>query len=600
MKSINLLPPVIYNRLAAGEVVENPASIVKELVENSLDAGAKKITIQIANGGIDEIIVIDDGEGVDANNITKVLLPHATSKIKEVADIDHITSLGFRGEAMASIAAVAKMEFTSRPANQTYAVMVNERNEQKQIAANCGTTVQVTDLFYNTPARKKFLRSSNTEKNNVTKVIHDFIFAHPDLVWRYAVDGKMIIDYQAAGLTTAVTQIFAIDAAALLPVESQGNGLRLQGLISDTHHTRPTRDRQVVIINGRVVNGGIIAAAVNETMANYLMVKEYPSFVLSLTVATEQIDVNVHPQKREVRFENKGQIIQFVRSAITKTMDQYFLNQLKTLPSVTTPTEQPTVPPAATQSNITGHSFNPEQITTQNILVQSLDVLNQSQNSDLVESAPNILNQIYLNSAAASVEQVNALPQTVYQVLGQVFETYLLVQTPDALLIIDQHAMAERVNYDNFRRQIDAGTVQSQIMLVPAMIKVTPTEMIKFEKMRPTLSSFGFDCDQFGEDTIRVTAIPAIMSSTTVNEFLSVFLNDKEITDTTLSEALCHKVATMACKASIRAGDVLTNAQIEAFVNQYLQTKNLPLCPHGRPIMLVYSRSNLESLFARK
>lgn len=597
MKNINLLPPVIYNRLAAGEVVENPASIVKELVENSLDAGSKKITIQITNGGIDEIVVIDDGEGVDADNIAKVLLPHATSKIKEVADIDHITSLGFRGEAMASIAAVAKIEFTSRPANQTYAVTVNERNEQKQVASNCGTIVQVTDLFYNTPARKKFLRSPNTEKNNVTKVIHDFIFAHPDLVWRYVVDGKIILDYQAAGLTAALTQIFAIDAAALLPVESQGNGLSLQGLISDTHHSRPNRDRQVVIINGRVVNGGIVAAAVNETMANYLMVKEYPAFVLNLTVATEQIDVNVHPQKREVRFENKGQIMQFIQTAITKTMDQYFLNQLKTLPTVTPAAAQPT-PTSAKQATATGYSFNPEQTTAENILVQSLDVLNQGTN--MVESAPNILNQIYLNPAAEPAKQVNALPKTNYRVLGQVFETYLLVQTPEALLIIDQHAMAERVNYDKFRHQIDAGEVRSQIMLVPAMIRVTPTEMIKFEKMRPTLLSFGFDCDQFGENTIRVTAIPAIMSSTTINEFLAVFLNDKEITNTTLSETLRHKVATMACKASIRAGDVLTNTQIEAFVSQYFQTKNLPLCPHGRPIMLVYSRANLESLFARK
>ena len=207
MKIINVLPPVIYNRLAAGEVVENPASIVKELLENSLDAQAKHLTVQISNGGIDEIVIIDDGEGVAESELPKVFLPHATSKIKTVEDIDQISSLGFRGEALASIASVAKVTFTSKPASQDYAVQINQDNEQQYTGGNNGTIVRVANLFYNTPARKKFLRSSNIEKNHVTQVIHEIIFAHPELNLRYYVDKELVLDYRGNGLADAINQM---------------------------------------------------------------------------------------------------------------------------------------------------------------------------------------------------------------------------------------------------------------------------------------------------------------------------------------------------------------------------------------------------------
>ena len=609
MKTINVLPPVIYNRLAAGEVVENPASIVKELLENSLDANAHKITVQIVNGGIDEIVVIDDGEGVDESNLHKVFMPHATSKIKDLADIEHITSMGFRGEAMASIASVAKVEFISKPQSQDYAAAINERNEIKRVGANNGTTVRVSDLFYNTPARKKFLRTANTEKNNVTKVIHNFIFANPNLAVRLVVDNKMVLDYHGEGLLTAMTQIFNVEANAILAVDySDKTGMKLTGYLSNPHLTKINRERQIMVINGRVISGGLPAAIINETMTNYLPPKTYPLFVLHLTLSPEQVDVNVHPQKKEVRFENKNAIALFVKQAITQTMDNFFLQQIDALATPTMPTEPAPITTAdtkvATPGNatvtpkpLTGFSFNPEH-TASTVLVQTLDVLKDE--SAVVESAPNILNQITLNTAATDAEQLSALPQRNYTVLGQIFDNYLLVRTPDALLIVDQHAMAERINYDQFRHQIDLGEVKSQILLVPMLVKLTPNELSKFEQIKPLLTTFGFECDQFGENAIRIIAIPAIMEQKTVNEFMNFILNDKEIIDTTLSETIKHKVATNACKASIRAGDVLSTRQIEYFLDHYFATKNVPLCPHGRPIMMIYTKSKMESLFARK
>ena len=610
MKVINILPPVIYNRLAAGEVVENPASIVKELLENSLDAHAKQISVQITNGGLDEIVVTDDGDGVAESELPKVFLPHATSKITNAEDIDHITSLGFRGEALASISAVAKVSFTSRPENQEYAVTINQDNETSYAGGNRGTTVRVANLFYNTPARKKFLRSINTEKNHVTQVVHEIVFAHPDLQLRYYVDHSLVLDYRGEGLSNLIHQIYSLDSNHLVAVNGQMDGISVNGYISDLSSSKVNKARQIVIINGRVVNGGIIATIINETMANYLPMREYPIFVLHFTILPERVDVNVHPQKREVRFDNRDQIIQFVRQTLTKTMEDYFLKQISSLTQSNTVSTEPMVTKTSViptpinheeQVNkplpVIGHSFNPSQSETKEVVIQSLNVL--ADRNDLVESAPNILNHLNF-SETITATQTSVLSRNHFKILGQIFETYLLVSTVDSLLIIDQHAMAERINYDKFSAEINNNSIQSQILLTPLIINVTPKELSRFIEIRSSLNDLGFDCDEFGSDMIRISAVPALMVNASLKDFMSILLNDKAVANDNLRDLIKHSVATAACKASIKAGDVLSSEQITMFLDQYFQTKNVPLCPHGRPIMMVYSRSKLESLFARK
>lgn len=630
MKIINILPPVIYNRLAAGEVVENPASIVKELLENSLDAHAKQITVQIVNGGIDEIVVTDDGEGVAESELSKVFMPHATSKIASAEDIDNITSLGFRGEALASIASVAKVTFTSKPENQDYAVSINQDNEQEYTGGNRGTTVRVSNLFYNTPARKKFLRNPNIEKNHVTQIIHEVVFAHPDLQLRYYVDNRLVLDYRAQGVATIMHNVFGIAQEQLIAVKNQIDGIAVDGYISNVSMSRINKDRQVVIVNGRVVAGGIITAVVNEAMSHYLPMREYPIFVLHFSVATDRVDVNVHPQKREVRFEDRDVITRFVRQSIVNVMEAYYLKQVSSLiknnsenseptlpktsasivdsktqlsPVFNHPTPSPSQVPYASQNNLqqsvsqVGHSFNPAQTETTTVMIKSLDML--ADKNDMVESAPNILNHLEFNQPLSGT-QINALSSDSFTILGQVFETYLLLRTTDALVIIDQHAMAERINYDKFSQEIDNHAVQSQMLLSPLIITVTPKEMARFLELKPLLADFGFDCDEFGENTIRVLAVPAIMVNVSLKDFIVVLLNEKPAVNENLSKVIQHRVATTACKASIRAGEVLSKEQIELLLKNYFTTKNVPLCPHGRPIMLVYSQSKLETMFARK
>lgn len=631
MKIINILPPVIYNRLAAGEVVENPASIVKELLENSLDANAKQITVQINNGGIDEIVVIDDGDGVAESELPKVFMPHATSKIASAEDIDHIASLGFRGEALASISAVAKVTFTSKPEGQDYAVSINQDNEQEYTGGNRGTTVRVSNLFYNTPARKKFLRSANVEKNHVTQIVHEVVLAHPDLRLRYYVDNRLILDYRGQGVANVMHNIFGIALEQLVAVKNQTDGIAVDGYVSNISMSRINKDRQVVIVNGRVVTGGIIAAVVNEAMSHYLPMREYPIFVLHFTIATDRVDVNVHPQKREVRFDDRDAITHFVRQSIVNVMEAYFLKQVSALIKKTEDNSNQPVPatvqpvsdmnqlsatsnqpssqvnqmPYTTQTGLQpnhtpinlGHSFNPAQTEAATVIIKSLDALADKPNE--VESAPNILNHLEFNQPLTGT-QTNALSTNSFTILGQVFETYLLIRTVDSLVIIDQHAMAERINYDKFSREIDEHNVQSQMLLTPLIITLTPKEMARFLELKPLLADFGFDCDEFGENTIRVTAVPAIMINASLKDFIVVLLNEKPAVNENLSKLIQHRVATTACKASIRAGEILSHEQIELLLKNYFATKNVPLCPHGRPIMLIYSQSKLESLFARK
>ena len=611
MKVINVLPPVIYNRLAAGEVVENPASIVKELLENALDANAQHITVQITNGGIDEIVVIDDGEGVAESELPKVFMPHATSKIKNASDIDAISSLGFRGEALASIASVAKVTFTSKPADQAYAVQINQDNEQQYSGGNNGTTVRVANLFYNTPARKKFLRSANVEKNHVTQLMHEIIFANPQRHFRYYVDQQLVLDYRGTGLATAMEQIYSINPGQLIAVKDDVDGLTVDGYISNLNLSKVNKDRQVVIINGRIVNGGLIASVVNETMGNYLPIKEYPVFVLHFNIALDRVDVNVHPQKREVRFDNRDQIIAFVRQAVTKTMEAYFLSQISQLTKSTPNSVEQSVPTqlntnteisagvvkTESVSKQVGYSFNPDKIESSTVLLQSLEVLND--NTDVVKSAPNILNNIDFIEPLSGT-QTTALSENSYVILGQVFDTYLLVNTPESLLIIDQHAMAERMNYDRFRAEIDQAEVQAQMLLTPLIVSVTPKELVRFTELKPLLNGFGFDCDEFSDDSIKISAVPAMMANASLKDFIKVLLNDKAVVNDNLSEIVKHKVATAACKASIKAGDVLSHVQIDAFLKNYFTIKNVPLCPHGRPILLAFNKNKLETLFARK
>jgi DNA mismatch repair protein MutL len=608
--SINILPPAVYNLLSAGEVVENPASVVKELAENAIDAGATKIDIEIVNGGVDEIVVTDNGVGCPEADLPKVFLPHATSKIATAKDIDGILSLGFRGEAMASVAAVSSVEFTSKTRNQSYAVCIGNDGVPKIASGNDGSRVRVSNLFYNTPARRKFLKSTSVEKNAVTAAVHNIIFSHPDLAVKYTADGETVIDFRGTGLLDAIMQIYGV-GEEMLPLNYSNDKISVGGFISSIKLSKKNKSRQVVIINGRVTNGGIVADTVNEVMSNFLMVGEYPIFVLCIEIDTAHVDVNVHPQKKEVRFDDKDFIVNSIEMAVTKSMDEYFISW-SPLPRDSRGGEDPTTDtaPKATPNmasgiigaapkptpRFIGRSFDPNNKVSAEVFLQSLKFFDNGGGAK-VASAPGIFGEIEIER---EIEQTEVARPAEWKILGQIFETYLLVSTETDLLIIDQHAMAERINYDAFKRQIDTNNVASQILLEPIVIKLSPREAIAFEKIRPHLTALGFECAEFGTDAIRVISMPIQMSAYGFDEFLRVLLADRDIIRDKLSDILKDRIAMAACKASIKGGDALSPEQIQSFLTHYRQTNIVPLCPHGRPIMIVYSKSKIEGLFGRK
>ena len=637
---INILPPKVYNLLSAGEVVENPASAVKELTENAIDADAAKITVEITNGGIDEIVVTDNGSGCPESELSKVFLPHATSKIANAQDIDGISSLGFRGEAMASISAVSRVEFTSKPVSQKYAVKVTNSGKAEITASGDGTTVKISNLFYNTPARRKFLKSGNTERNNVTAVIHNMIFSHPTLHIKYTADGEKIIDFRGRGLLNAIDEIYSVNTDEMLPVDFIGEHIKIGGYISNVKLSKKNKTRQVVIVNGRAVDGGIISAAANEVMSNYLMVGEYPIFVLTAEIDTAKIDVNVHPQKREIRFADRDAIVNSVKAAVIKALDTYFLRMTANAnmpPAAGAPTDACTADRAAnlniariTATSMTagtgtpaggqaagtpcpntpqtqkffGKSFDPDaaEHKPQEILLRAMSLLSPGTAGTMVEDKPGIWGEFRQEKfeLPPETEQTQMTDRNEFRILGQVFETYLLVSTAENLLIIDQHAMAERINFDKFKRMVDENNISSQPLLTPEIIKLTPREQNAAQKIKPHLISMGFDINEFGIDCIRISAIPSIFTAFGTDEFMRAVLSDRELQSDKLSEYLRDRIATMACKASIRAGDIMTDEQIASFIANYQKTNIIPLCPHGRPIMLVYSKSKTESLFGRK
>ena len=330
MKPINILPPQIFNMLAAGEVVENPASVVKECVENSIDAGATAITVAIKNGGINQITITDNGHGVEQSQVEKIFLPHATSKITNANDLESIQTLGFRGEAMSSIASVSQVTITTKVRNANMATRMElsagDVISKQNIAASNGTQVVIKNLFFNIPARKKFLKSANIEKNNVTSCVQKLILSNPNMSVKYVVDDEIIYNFVGGGLSNAIKTIFGVEVTQnMLPI----NTPELSGFVSVPSYTKRNRTWQTAMINGRVVSDGIIADAANDAFSNYMTSGNFPFFVLNLNINFASVDVNVHPRKAEVHFEDPTQIHQKVKSAITAAIDKHLFERAR-------------------------------------------------------------------------------------------------------------------------------------------------------------------------------------------------------------------------------------------------------------------------------
>jgi len=583
MTKINILPPKVFNLLAAGEVVENPASVVKECIENSLDAGATTVEVLVAGGGLDEIRIDDNGSGVHSTEIEKIFLPHATSKIENEQDLDAIKTLGFRGEAMSSIARVSKVTIVSRTKEEASATKLSidggEVTKKTSIAGNYGTSISIKNLFYNTPARKKFLSSAALEKNNVTGMIQKFILANPKISFRYTVDKEIYYDYKGGELINAIEFVYGkTTTESIIEVDMTSPDYRLTGYISKPDFTKRNRTYQTVQINGRTIQGGTVAIAAANAFEQYSMVGTHSFFVLNLGIDEGSLDVNIHPRKLQVKFDDNSAITEFVHRAITTALDSYLYMQNKKV-----------------------NTIIQNKIADINMLNTIKNFTTADDNS--LMSAPHTMKKFsekfYSDEPVNPTQAIFHDDVPTFKTLGNIFGCFILISSGEKLYVLDQHAAAERILYDQLRIQIDEGRVATQPLVGPIILHLNPTELNSVVKHLPTLEKIGILAEEFGNNAICIREVPVVIAThNALEDVLRGILGDTK--KLKLTQMLEEKLLHIACKNSLRGGRTLQNDQIKMFLDLFKDGGIPPLCPHGRPIVVSFDKSQFEKMFKRQ
>lgn len=654
-KVINVLDSSVYNHIAAGEVVERPASVIKELVENSIDAGATRIDIEIENGGINKIKVSDNGIGIDKQFVKTAFLPHATSKISKIDDLDNILTLGFRGEALASIAAVSKVLMVTKPENQDIASAIEIEGgavlKEYETGRTTGTTTTISDLFFNVPARKKFLKKDKSEEQEVTALVSRFILANPTIYFSYKADGKTIFSSPGTNLEDAIFSVYGKEAVTeTLKVDFSKGDYKVFGFVGRPSFSKPNRTYQTLVINGRYVINSTISVAISNAFGEMLMKRKYPFYVLHMTLPADQIDVNVHPNKLDVRFANNSLVyslffegvgralssMDYVASAedknIEKAIDQVqtasILDTLKTIDdSGTVSVEKQTfiIPEPlkpAEKIDRAGVNLNPFSRDIKSMTEEEkdefrdtvLDATLYSSSSDKVKDGFGLGSKLLERLAETKEEdkyyssnyaitkapiQTDLNLEKAIKKVGKIFNTYLIVEVDDDVFFIDQHAAHERVLYEKFKAQYDSKSIAVQPLLFPYVLSLNPLESNIIEENLETMQELGFDISEFGNNTYKVNAVPAIVSEMNFDTFFNEFLSDNKNTLKKSSDLIKDYLMQHSCKNAIKGGNDLTDSEINQLFNQMGKEKIALFCPHGRPIAIRISKSEVEKWFKR-
>jgi len=594
----------VYNKISAGEVVERPASVVKELVENAIDAGATKIEVRVRNGGLDEILVSDNGCGMAPDDLETAFLPHATSKIRTADDLTDITTLGFRGEALPSIAAVSMIEIASKSSDNENGHFLKLRGgtvEEKGIVArNAGTEILVKNLFFNTPARLKFLKTPSGEMSDVKSTVIKLILANPYVSLSLYDEKGKIYSSDGKGLKSAIDSVFSEDITEnLLPLNYEKSGVSVKGFASRSTFFKMNRTYQISIINGRVAENQQISAAITTVYQQYLMKRNYPVTVLDISLPTDKIDVNVHPTKAEVRFSEGDKVFSAVYHAIKDAVEQDITARHILFETVNDDAEQ-VLPMGEMIRKEESFPFNtpiPEEIPFRSPfkMISDDSEAEFSEESDIQRA----IKENYRKIKLAKQETVQTtIPETedIYRVIGQVFGTYLLVEYDEKFIIVDQHAAVERLRYDKLLEAYNNGPMPVQPLLFPRTIDVSPSEYPLVEKKLPMLKQIGVELIPFGDNAFKLITLPEILSEVDADKLMKLILSDTpEGEDSLIRERLAYA----ACRSSIKGNTYLTDDQICELMTVYFK-QGLPVqCPHGRPTYYVYTKRDLEKLFKR-
>lgn len=659
MAKINILDSSIYNLIAAGEVVERPASVVKELVENSIDAGATNINIEIKNGGISYIQVSDDGFGIDEDDIVSAFLPHATSKIKNAKDLESILTLGFRGEALASIAAVSKVKLVSRTASSDIGSSIEVEggkfDKVKKVSCNEGTTITVSDLFYCVPARAKFLKKSKTEEQEITNIITRTILAHPSINIVYIVDGKKIFSSLGKTEKEAMFSIYGKESVSeTLEVSAIKDTSKVFGYVGKPTYSKSNRSYQTLIINGRYVINLTVQTAVANAYGDFLMKRQYPFFVLYLTIPPEEVDVNVHPNKLDVKFLNSSKIYSLVFEAVSRGLSEMDyvkqveleddkniygfgrpnaaakidkagvnLNPYSDMNYSQTSNEQSEKLKESIIDSILHTSSKSEDKVCDNFGLGSklLEKLNSKVNSNESKNRSSVSEVFYENNfddndektadfinnnlnsnkkSSNSAYKQGDFAEDEIKIIGKLFNTYMLIEWGNNLYLIDQHAAHERLRYDKLKMEYETKKIILQPLLVPYVLSLNVEDDQIISDNLEAIKSVGFEIEDFGERTYKISTVPAIVSDIDFNKFFSMFLAEK-LNKTKLTEAELVKdsLMQMACKSAVKGGDDLSRSEIKTLLDEMYGNSIILFCPHGRPVVVRVSKSEIEKWFKR-
>lgn len=592
MKNINILDSNTIDKIAAGEVVERPSAVVKELVENSIDANADAVTIEIKDGGISFIRITDNGEGIDRSQVKKAFMRHATSKIKSIEDLISVTSLGFRGEALSSISAVGKVEFLTKTKTDfigtRYVVEGGRECVFEDAGIPDGTTIIVRDLFFNVPARKKFLKSPSSEGNNITELIEHMILSHPNISFKYIYNGN--VKLQSSGkndIKSCIYNVYGRDIAnGLIEVKSIRDDISIHGFIGKPELARATRNFEIYFVNNRFIKSTLIDRALEEAYKDYLMLHKYPTVFLYFEIPSHLIDVNVHPTKREIRFFEgealKCYIVDVIKNAlINKELIKEIVEEHHEKPSVKE--SEINKEPFETINHIIESSYNNYYTSEIEKEDESTDINDKNEQLTLFDDK------------FISEESIKK-----HRIIGQLFNTYWLIEFENKLFIVDQHAAHEKVNYERLIKKLRNNENCSQNIYPPIVVSLSNAEAQYVTKYNENFLNVGFTIEHFGGLDYTISTVPMELLSQNPADYFHEMLDElMEGKNSKETETVNLKIATMACKASVKGNMHLSVFEADKLISELLTLDNPYNCPHGRPTIISFSKYEIEKMFKR-
>ena len=614
MAYIKVLSSQISNMIAAGEVLERPSSAVKELVENSIDAGADRIIVEIENGGKTMIKVTDNGCGMSEDDARTCFLRHATSKISKEEDLEKIATLGFRGEALASIAAVSEVTLETRTkdsiAGTKVVIRAGEIIEVSDTGCNIGTIITIKDLFFNTPVRMKFLKSDQTEAAYITEIMEKLILAKPEISFLLIKNNKEVL-YSAGDNNefSNLLNIYSKDICDnLIKINYEKDYIKIKGYVGNEKILRNNRKNQVFFVNGRVVKNKIFYSAVDEALKEKVMVSKYPFIILDININPEYVDVNVHPTKAEIKFSNDREIYNHIYSAVSSShkvegmevkstssfeADEELNNEKYESFSFIKPTEFKEEKPKKFSLNLNKKEYNNEFNAVDTPKFEALTPKFR---------APEVPYISVKDDAVKADDFTEENEQKVedYKIIGQIFSTFVIIEKDDKMYLLDQHAAHERLIFDKLKKEFENKEIISQKLLIPKIIKLSPAEYILVSENKEVFEGLGFDMSEFSESEFAVREIPFELSieqiSDTILEICDIIKENKTSLITYKQE---KALETLACKSAIKANMNFSDFELKKLVADVLYLQDANTCPHGRPLFVSYKKSELEKQFKR-